>query len=152
MWKRLTACCNFALSEGAKGETAPQLFAWRVDALYRQGRALGYMELPDVVKEHPILDQQRLDQQFAATFDALDQLVDMNAPEFVLLNVRRLRRAGYPGLAYAALQQYLAQKPDASWFAKKQRDLLVEMELGLPERLGHAVFFLQETRIRPSAP
>ena len=45
-----------------------------IDALYRKGRALGYMELPDVIQVHPIKNQRAHDRLFEANFQQLSRL------------------------------------------------------------------------------
>ena len=98
-----------------------------IRTLYRKGRALGYMELPDVVAEQPIQDQRTLDQEFEATFQRLSQIVDITQPDFILLAIRRQRRRRNYGLALDLVDLYRKQQPNPVWFQKKRRDLLTEM-------------------------
>ena len=67
------------------------------DALYRKGRALGYMELPDVAAVKPVKDPVELQRKFEATFQELDRLTDTTAPQYILLRIRRERRLGRRG-------------------------------------------------------
>lgn len=123
---------------------AQQYYAWAVDALYRRFRALGYKELPEVLAENPILRRDEHDRQLNATFFQLAGMVDINHPDFVLARVRRQRRDGNPQQAYQHLQTYGAVDPDPGWYFKKERDLWDDMDLGLPQRLGHARWFLRD--------
>jgi hypothetical protein len=123
---------------------ALQNYAWAVDALYRKFRALGYMELPEVLQRHSIADRVAHDRELNATFFQLAAMVDMNDPEFVLARVRRQRRDGHPELSQVHLQTYAAKHDDPDWYFKKARDLWDDMEVGLPQRLGHARWFLRE--------
>ena len=121
-----------------------QAYAWAVDAMYRRVRAIGYRELPDVVAETPIADQQAQDKAFERAYFQLAGMVDLDHPDFVLVRVRHQRRAGHPVNAYEHLQKYAAFDDDPYWYFKKARDLWDDMELGLPQRLGHARWFLRQ--------
>jgi hypothetical protein len=121
-----------------------QSYAWAVDALYRKFRAVGYMELPDVISRKPIVDRAAHSQLLNATFFQLAGMVDINDPEFVLARVRRQRRDGHAVASYRHLQIYAAFDKDPDWYFKKARDLWDDMELGLPQRLAHARWFLRE--------
>ncbi|MEQ9410382.1 MAG: hypothetical protein RIK87_21790 [Fuerstiella sp.] len=97
------------------------------DALYRRGRALGYMELPDVVARVPVEDPAALQRQFEATFRRLDELVDTTAPDYILLRIRRERRRGCRGLALELVDLYRTTHPRPIWHYKKRYDLLTEL-------------------------
>ncbi len=101
-----------------------QLKATLVDTLYRKGRALGYMELPEVVAEHPITDQQAHDRAFEATFRELAQWVDTTEKEYALLHIRRDRRHERWGQALQRLNTLIEQaSPPEKLLEKKRRDL-----------------------------
>lgn len=100
---------------------------WITDALYRRGRALGYMELPDVIARHPIQDQRWLNEEFEATFQKLKQRVDVTAPNYILLYIRRERRLGNRGLALDLVNHYQKTHPDPVWHFKKRLDLMKEL-------------------------
>ena len=57
-----------------------------IDALYRKGRALAYMELPDVTKDHPIENKEKHDQLFESNFKQLTNWVDTTTKDYFLLN------------------------------------------------------------------
>ncbi|MEW4528493.1 hypothetical protein [Maioricimonas sp. JC845] len=94
-----------------------------IDAVYRKGRALAYMELPDVVARHPIADQDEHDRRFEQNFLQLARLVDTTERKYFLLHIRRDRRQGNHGQAIRLLNRYLADTPDVWLFHKKRRDL-----------------------------
>lgn len=119
----------------------PRMYARLVDACYRKGRALGYMELPEVLSENPIEDPAAHDQAFNETYEKLDALVDMDDLRFVLLQVRHHRRAGRPGLAFEKLQIYRNQSPNPKWYLKKQRDIASDTLPGIHHRVAHALWF-----------
>lgn len=100
---------------------------WIADAIYRRGRALGYMELPDVLAVQPIEDQEWLDTEFEATFYELEQRVDVTEPKYILLAIRRERRRGNRGLALTLVERYRKTHPDPVWYFKKRLDLLTEL-------------------------
>ena len=97
------------------------------DALYRKGRALGYMELPDVVAVHPVDDPELLQQQFEECFQQLGRLVDTTKPQYILLRVRRERRRGRFGVALQLVDHYEATHPTPVWRNKKRFDLYREL-------------------------
>lgn len=93
------------------------------DALYRKGRALGYMELPDVVAEQPISDPEAHDKAFEETFAELQKWVDTTDAEYVLLHVRRERRKDRYGAALKLLNEQIQRTDDEYWYFKKRRDI-----------------------------
>jgi len=113
------------------GLRKPQAQARRdllADALYRKGRALGYMELPDVVKQFPIPDADAHQRAFEQTFSELQRWVDTRQPKYALLHVRRDRRRGHLGAAVELLHRLQDKNPDNYWYYKKLRDLYGELK------------------------
>jgi len=98
------------------------------DVLYRKGRALGYMELPDVVAERPIDDPAQHDRDFEANFAELRSWVDTRDHKFFLLQVRRDRRNGRHGTALALLNRHIPNSKPNYWHFKKRRDIYRELE------------------------
>ncbi len=94
-----------------------------IDALYRKGRALAYMELPDVITKHPIEDPLAHERLFQATYDELSSLVDMESKKYFLLHIRYLRRKGLYGLALEVLQKHIDAGDAPYLYYKKRRDL-----------------------------
>ena len=103
------------------------------EIVYRKGRALGYMELPSVVRKHPIADPKKHSQQFERNYKLLLQLnqYDRNGAsrsnEYGLLSIRYHRRRGEYGAALNVLNAMSEQVPPQSgenfWHTKKRRDL-----------------------------
>ena len=121
-----------AIDESADAEKLPvETQDVLIQTLYRKGRALGYMELPDVVAVQPIQDQVALNDEFEATFRRLSQLVDTTQPDYILLAIRRQRRLRNYGQALDLVGLYRKRHPNPVWFEKKRRDLLSEMEAPL---------------------
>ncbi|MCH8831026.1 MAG: tripeptidyl peptidase II, partial [Planctomycetes bacterium] len=94
-----------------------------IDTLYRKGRALGYMELPDVLAKHPIADPKRHDRAFESTFAALRRWVKITDRKYVLLHVRRERRKGRYGKALKLLGNYKSDSASNYWYHRKRRDI-----------------------------
>ena len=99
--------------------------------LYRRGRAFAYRELPDVVKQTPIHDPKQLNRDIDSAFRDLTDASGTGRPEFILFEIRMLRRAGSFGTALSLLEKYgTTIKPQ--WYLKKRRDLLKELGWKLP--------------------
>ncbi|MBW3543017.1 MAG: tripeptidyl peptidase II, partial [Planctomycetes bacterium] len=94
-----------------------------IDALYRKGRGLGYMELPEVVKKRPIADPAAHDKAFEDTFGELSRWVDPEDREYFLLTVRRERRKERFGRALELLNRHIPDAPPNRWYIKKRRDV-----------------------------
>ena len=109
-----------------------------IDTLYRKGRALGYMELPDVIAKHPINNQQAHDKAFAENFAELARWVDTTGREYVLLHIRRERRKERYGNALQLLNKYIPTSESNYWYIKKRRDIY--------EKLGWTHCWEQEKR------
>ncbi len=98
-----------------------------VDTLYRRGRAIGYRELPEVLKKQPIADPQAHHQAFEANFAELRRWVDTTEKKYFLLHVRRERRLGHFGQALATLNKQMQDAPLNFWYHKKRRDLYTDL-------------------------
>jgi tripeptidyl-peptidase-2 len=98
-----------------------------VDALYRKGRALGYMDLPEVREKRPIKDKAAHDKAFEDTFAELRRWVDTTEAGHYLLHARRERRIGRPGRALEALNKHLAWHPLHPEQAAKRGELYEEL-------------------------
>ena len=98
-----------------------------VDALYRKGRALGYMKLPDVIAKHPIADPEAHDKAFEANFAELRTWVDTTGEKYFLLHVRRERHLHRYGNALKLLNKYIGASPPDYRHFKKRRDIYGEL-------------------------
>ncbi len=98
-----------------------------VDALYRKGRALGYMDLPEVLEKRPIKDKAAHDKAFEANFAELRRWVDTAEASYYLLHARRERRMGRPGRALDALNKHLPWQPPSAEQAAKRGELYEEL-------------------------
>ncbi len=106
----------------------------RIFCLYRKARALVYRALPDVVAVNPIEDPERHAAMLVGTYATLKSLVgDQSRPEFILLDIRMLRRDGWRGRALALLEKY-GSTVERQWLLKKRRDLLEELGWESPYR------------------
>jgi tripeptidyl-peptidase-2 len=98
-----------------------------VDAFYRRGRAIAYMELPDVVAKKPIENAEEHAKRFEAAYKDLAQWADPKGDDHFLLAVRRHRRAGEFGEALQLLNKHMGGSSNSYWLYKKQRDILNEL-------------------------
>jgi hypothetical protein len=95
-------------------------------ARYRRARALAYHELPDVVAQQPVGDPAALDRELRSVYQSLRQSFAESQPEFVLLDVRMLRRDQRWGTALQLLERHRAAIR-GKWYLKKRRDLLEKL-------------------------
>ncbi|MEM9944425.1 MAG: hypothetical protein AAF939_22925, partial [Planctomycetota bacterium] len=97
-------------------------FAW-----YRRARALAYQELPDVVAKNPIQDPAELDRKIRESYKQLKNYAGEGRPEFILLDIRMLRRNEKFGSAIVLLEQFQSSIL-RKWYLKKRRDLLEKLD------------------------
>lgn len=98
-----------------------------VDTLYRKGRAIGYMELPEVLAKHPITDVKSHDTAFEDNFAELQKWVDTTDAKYVLLHVRRERRKGRFGTALKLLKKFDDRSSTNYWYHTKHRDIYAKL-------------------------
>jgi len=99
---------------------------------YRRARALAYRELPDVRTRLPIDDAEAYERELAEAHDRLRETFSEPQAEFVLLEIRMLRRAGKRGQALEKLERF-GSTIELRWYLKKRRDLLGELDWGPPQ-------------------
>ena len=97
------------------------------DTLYRKGRALGYMELEEVIAKHPIADKKAHNKAFESNFAELRKWADVEAKEYMLLCVRRDRRRKRYGAALKLLSKHIPGSTPNYWYIKKRRDLFEQL-------------------------
>ncbi|MCL4177805.1 MAG: S8 family serine peptidase [Verrucomicrobia bacterium] len=103
-----------------------------VDALYRKGRALAWMELPeersaddDVAEDtgEPPFEPETIDALFEANYRELSRWVDPASDDHVLLAIRREWRQGRLGEALRLLQGKLISSPVDATLQRKRIQL-----------------------------
>lgn len=94
--------------------------------LYRRGRALAYRELPEVTEKKPIPDPKQHESDLLGSYTQLVNLVGSGHPEFILLEIRMLRRDNWNGRALELLENH-GSIIEKQWFLKKRRDLLRDL-------------------------
>ena len=107
-------------------------------ALYRRVRALAYRELPEVVEKQPIADPKKFEAELVGAYAQL-KAVAGSRPEYILIDVRMLRRDGQFGRALEILTDQ-GSYIERQWFLKKQRDLLRELGWSLPAKEAATVY------------
>jgi tripeptidyl-peptidase-2 len=118
---------NALLGKDPKLAAAKKRAEWvrdaMADVLYRKGRALGYMELPEVLEKHPIEDKKAHNKAFNDNFAKLKELVDTKGSDYVLLHIRNETRRGKYAEALALLTKHAASDPTNYWYMEKRRKL-----------------------------
>ncbi len=109
--------------------------------LYRQARALGYRIDPEVVKKKPLEEgeAEKIDAQLVGVYTQLIKLVGPARPEFVLLEIRMLRRDNWFGRALELLEKHGGQI-EPRWYLEKRRDLLRDLSWKSPAEQAHQMF------------
>jgi len=116
---------------------------------YRRARALAYRELPEVLEETPIRNRQRYERKLRDAHRDLRETFDEPQSEFVLLEIRMLRRAGDRGQALQKLERF-RERIEPKWYLKKRRDLLEELGWDVPYR--EAARLYQESGLADDEP
>ncbi len=96
--------------------------------LYRQARALGYRQDSDVIENKPLTDEELkvVQGQLAGVYQQLMDLVGPGHAEFVLLEIRMLRRDNWFGRALNLLEKH-ATTIAPRWYLEKRWELLLDL-------------------------
>lgn len=94
-----------------------------IDTLYRKGRALGHMELPEVLAKKPIADQKAYDALFEKTFVELTRWADTTEQAYFLLHIRRATKNGKYAESLKWLDRYIPSSTPNYWYFEKRREL-----------------------------
>jgi hypothetical protein len=121
--------------------------------MYRQARALGYRLDLDLEKKKPLEKEERekVDAQLVGAYTQIVSLVGAGHPEFVLLEIRMLRRDNWFGRALQLLERN-ANTIEARWYLEKRRDLLRDLGWKTPAGQAHEMFaaaFPEEAKASP---
>lgn len=92
-----------------------------IDTLYRKGRALGYMELPEVIEKNPISDRKSHSKAFESTYKRLARWVDPTDREYFLLHIRHEARKKNFGESLKWLNRYSSGEAPNYWYFEKRR-------------------------------
>ena len=104
-------------------KSAEKKKALLIDTLYRKGRALGYMELPEVVAKQKIKDVKAHEKEFEATYKALSKWVAPTGSDYFLLHIRRAARKQQLGESLKWLNKYSSGAAPNYWYLEKRRKL-----------------------------
>ncbi|MFP6765530.1 MAG: tripeptidyl peptidase II, partial [Planctomycetaceae bacterium] len=104
-----------------KKKSAENLKALLVETLYRKGRALGYMELPEVLEKRPIRDQKTHDENFESTYKELARWDDVTGEKYFLLHIRRAAKKKQHGESLKWLNKYAGAPGSSYWHLEKRR-------------------------------
>lgn len=109
--------------EAKARKNAEKKKALLIDTLYRKGRALGYMELPEVVAKKTIKNKKAHEKEFEATYKALSKWVDPTGSDYFLLHIRRAARKQQLGESLKWLNKYSSGATPNYWYFEKRRKL-----------------------------
>ena len=109
--------------------------------LYRQARALGYLLDLDRDKKKSLAEGERekVDSQLVGAYTQLINTVGPGHPEFVLLDIRMLRRDNWFGRALQLLELN-GSKIEPRWYLEKRRDLLRDLGWKAPAAKAQEMF------------
>jgi hypothetical protein len=129
-----------ALLEGAKLKPEQKKLAIAF-TLYRQARAFGYRQDPDVVKKYPLDEQERkrYEEQLVGAYNQLINLVGSGQSEFALLEIRMLRHDKWNAQALELLEEN-AHLIEPRWYLEKRRDILRDLGWKTPAEEAHAIY------------
>ena len=108
---------------GKARKSAEKKKALLIDTLYRKGRALGYMELPEVLAKNPIEDMKAHDKAFEDAYKALSKWVDPTGSDYFLLHIRREARKHHLGESLKWLNKYSSGAAPNYWYLEKRRKI-----------------------------
>ncbi len=98
----------------------------RAYCYYRAARALAHMESPELQAKQPIKDLAAHEAQLLGLYNQLGELVGHDRPEFILLEIRMLRRDHWNGQALMLLEEH-AEILETQWYLQHRRDLLNDL-------------------------
>ena len=103
------------------------------DALFRKGRALGYLDTQFREGENADSDEtkkrlEEIDKQFEANFAELQKWAETTDDKFVLLHIRRDNRQGQIATALKRLNEKIGRSPHDRKLQKKRIRLLGELK------------------------
>jgi|LakMenE01Jun11ns_1017448.scaffolds.fasta_scaffold9948234_5 hypothetical protein len=111
----------------------------RAFCYYRLCRALIYRESPEATAEKPIQDIASHESRLLAAYTQMIELSGKERPEFILVEVRMLRRDNWLGQALVKLEGHAATV-EKQWYLKKRRDLLKELGWSAPAQEAEKVY------------
>lgn len=112
-------------------EEAAKLIMARRFALYRKVRAIAYRDLPEVTEKRPIKSPKEFDALLRGAYADLMSDAGAGRQEFILIEIRMLRRDALLGSALERLEDY-GSVIEPKWLLKKRRDILKELGWALP--------------------
>ena len=110
----------------------------RAYCYYRAARALIHLESPQMQAKQAIKDAQQHEAQLLGLYNQLGELVGHDRPEFILVEVRMLRRDNWNGQALVMLEQN-AEILDRGWYLAHRRDLLSDLGWSMPAKEAEAI-------------
>jgi tripeptidyl-peptidase-2 len=104
-----------------KRKSAEKKKSLLIDTLYRKGRALGFMNLPEVLAKNPIKDRKAYNKSFEDNYKALTKWVDPTGSDYFLLHIRREARKQHLGESLKWLNKHSGGAAPNYWYLEKRR-------------------------------
>jgi hypothetical protein len=98
----------------------------RAFCYYRAARALIHLESEEALAKKPIVNPQKHESQLLGIYNQLGDLVGHSRPEFILFEIRMLRRDNWFGRALVLLEES-AEVVDTKWYLTQRCDLLKDL-------------------------
>lgn len=109
------------------------LKAARAYCYYRAARALIHQESPEMQAKSPIKDLAKHEAELLALYSQIGELVGNDRTEFILLNVRMLRRDHWNGQALMLVEEN-AERLENQWYLRHRRELLNDLGWAQPAK------------------
>lgn len=136
--KIVTNAENLAVELAKLEEQTDDTRLARAYCYYRAARALAHMESPEMQAKQPIKDPAKLESQLLSFYNQLGELVGHDRPEFILLEIRMLRRDHWNGQALMLLEEH-AEILESQWYLRHRRDLLSDLGWNLPAQEAETI-------------
>ncbi|MFO0940188.1 MAG: hypothetical protein U0930_05420 [Pirellulales bacterium] len=110
----------------------------RAYCYYRAARALTHLESREMQAKQPIKDLAQHEAQLLGFYNQLGELVGHDRPEFILLEIRMLRRDHWNGQALMLLEEH-AEILETNWYLQHRRDLLNDLGWNPPAKEAETI-------------
>lgn len=110
----------------------------RAYCYYRAARALTHLESREVQAKNPIKDLAQHEAQLLGFYNQLGELMGHEHPEFILLEIRMLRRDHWNGQALMLLEEN-AEILENQWYLQHRRDLLADLGWNPPAKEAESI-------------
>lgn len=110
----------------------------RAFCYYRAARAMIHQESPEFQRMQPLGDAKKHEEVLVALYSQLVELVGRDRPEFILVEIRMLRRDHWNGQALVKLEEN-AWRLDPKWCLRQRVSLLSDLGWAVPAKEAETV-------------